>query len=170
MAGLTASRTDFPLTTDAFDTSYNGGKSDIFVSVFDFVATPDPVCGNDIAEAGELCDGTDLGGETCDSLLGCFGGILMCNATCDGFDTALCTGSNMIREANEECDGMDFGGTDCADFGCGGGNLSCNSDCTIDASTCLGCCTETGLSCRNDNDCCSLNCSSGRPADRVCLP
>jgi hypothetical protein len=32
-----------------------------------------------------------------------------------------------------------------------------------------GGCTDTGGSCRNDGDCCSGNCSGGRPADRVCL-
>ena len=170
MTGLTASRTDFPLTPGAYDESYNGGKSDISVTVFDFVATPDPVCGNGVIEAGEVCDGGDLGGETCGDQLGCVGGVLLCNATCDAFDTALCTGSNAVREGSEECDDMDFGVATCGDFGCGGGNLTCNADCTVDASSCLACCAEVDQSCVKDSDCCSLNCSNGPPSSRVCLP
>lgn len=170
MAGLTASRNDFPLTAGAYDESYNGGKSDIFVSVFDFVATPDPVCGNGVLEAGEVCDGSELGGQTCDALLGCVGGVLLCSTTCDAFDTTLCTGSNGVQEGSEECDGMDFGSSTCSDFGCGGGNLTCDFGCTIDASSCVGCCAELNESCRDDSDCCSLNCSNGRPSSRVCLP
>lgn len=170
MVGPTASKNDFPLTAGAYDSSYNGGQSDIFVSVFDFVSTPDPVCGNNVAEGGEICDGTDLGGQTCDDLLGCIGGVLLCNASCDAFDTTLCTGPNLVREGSEECDGSDFGTTTCADFDCGGGVLSCNADCTIDPSTCVSCCTEVGESCRKDSDCCSQNCSNGPPASRVCQP
>jgi hypothetical protein len=169
MGGLTASRNDFPLTAGAYDTTFNGGKSDIFVSVFDFVATPDPVCGNDVAEVGEVCDGADLGGQTCGDALGCVGGVLLCATDCQSFDTALCSGSNGVQEAPEECDGLDFGTSSCSDFGCGGGNLSCNFDCTIDASSCLACCTEVGQPCVKDSDCCSLDCSNGPPLSRVCL-
>ena len=170
MTGLTASRTDFPVTTGAYDESYNGGKSDIFVAVFDFVATPDPVCGNGVIEAGEVCDGSDLGGQTCDALLGCVGGILLCSPSCDAFDTTLCTGSNGVREGPEQCDGMDFGTSVCGDFGCGGGSLTCNFDCTINPSSCVSCCADLGESCVKDGDCCSLNCSNGPPSSRQCLP
>ena len=169
MTGLTSSRNDFPVTAGAYDTSYNGGQSDIFVSIFDFVATPDPVCGNDVAEAGEVCDGTDLGGQTCGDVLGCVGGVLLCAPDCQSFDTALCSGSNGVQEPPEECDGQDFGASTCSDFGCGGGSLTCNADCTIDASSCLACCTEVGQPCQKDSDCCSLDCSNGPPSSRICL-
>ena len=46
-------------------------------------------CGDNVAEGGETCDGTDLGGETCSSQ-GHDGGDLACNAQCDGFDTSSC--------------------------------------------------------------------------------
>jgi hypothetical protein len=49
-----------------------------------------PVCGNGIIEAGEVCDGANLGGETCQSQ-GFTGGTLACNGTCTGFDTSGCT-------------------------------------------------------------------------------
>lgn len=34
---------------------------------------------------------------------------------------------------------------------------------------CQGSCTTTGSPCRNGSDCCSNRCSSGKPANRVCL-
>jgi len=51
-----------------------------------------PVCGNGLREAPyELCDGSDLGGESCQSL-GRPPGELACNSTCNGFDTSGCIG------------------------------------------------------------------------------
>ena len=47
------------------------------------------VCGNNLKEAGEQCDGTDLGGATCQSL-GYSGGTLSCNPNCT-FNTSNCT-------------------------------------------------------------------------------
>lgn len=40
------------------------------------------VCGNNIKETGEQCDGTDLGGTSCTSL-GYYGGTLGCSAACE---------------------------------------------------------------------------------------
>jgi hypothetical protein len=48
-------------------------------------------CGNNIAELPEVCDGSDLAGESCVSLLGLgTAGSLACNLGCDGFDTSGC--------------------------------------------------------------------------------
>ncbi len=49
----------------------------------------DAVCGNDIAEEGEICDGADLRGETCETQ-GFDGGTLGCLEDCSGFDTSGC--------------------------------------------------------------------------------
>jgi len=46
------------------------------------------VCGNNIKETGEQCDGIDLGGATCQSL-GYSGGTLSCRPDCT-FDTSGC--------------------------------------------------------------------------------
>ncbi|HIH17543.1 MAG TPA: hypothetical protein HA282_04485 [Nanoarchaeota archaeon] len=53
-----------------------------------------PVCGNNIMEPGEQCDGDDLGGATCSSL-GFTGGSLGCTSTCM-FEVNQCisTGGN----------------------------------------------------------------------------
>jgi hypothetical protein len=50
---------------------------------------PTPVCGNDLVELGETCDGTDLVGQSCTSL-GFDGGVLGCLADCSALDTSGC--------------------------------------------------------------------------------
>lgn len=61
-------------------------------------------CGNNRAEIGEPCDGTDLGGQTCQTVVGLASGTLACTASCQ-LDVSGCfecgTG---ILEADEECD------------------------------------------------------------------
>lgn len=47
------------------------------------------MCGNGIREGSEVCDGPDLGGETCQSL-GFESGSLSCNSTCTAFNTSGC--------------------------------------------------------------------------------
>ena len=49
------------------------------------------VCGNDIREDGEQCDGPDLGGASC-NMLGFGGGGLSCTPSCT-FDTSSCSTS-----------------------------------------------------------------------------
>ncbi len=47
------------------------------------------ICGNNVKEIGEQCDGTDLGGKNCLDF-GFTGGTLRCIPSCD-FDTSSCT-------------------------------------------------------------------------------
>ena len=47
------------------------------------------LCGNNVIEAPEVCDGTALGGQTCVSQ-GFDGGVLACDSACGGFDTSGC--------------------------------------------------------------------------------
>lgn len=47
------------------------------------------ICGNNIKEINEECDGPDMGGQTCVSL-GYSGGVLSCNSNCT-FNTSQCT-------------------------------------------------------------------------------
>lgn len=54
--------------------------------------TQPPVCGNNIRESGEACDGNDLGGQTCQSQ-GFSGGTLTCNGDCS-LSTAGCFACN----------------------------------------------------------------------------
>ena len=56
---------------------------------FDKSLCTQPVCGDDVIEGDEICDGSALGGETCPQ--GCTGGTVTCD-NCIGFDTSSCTG------------------------------------------------------------------------------
>jgi cysteine-rich repeat protein len=55
----------------------------------------EPVCGNNLKETGEVCDGSDLGGESCASR-GMKSGTLRCLQGCSGFDAKLCLGPIVI--------------------------------------------------------------------------
>lgn len=48
-----------------------------------------PICGNNIKETGEVCDGSNIGGETCITQ-GFKGGTLGCAPDCTSFDTTGC--------------------------------------------------------------------------------
>lgn len=100
------------------------------------------VCGNDIREDGESCDGTDVGMETCVSQ-GFDTGSLGCNDTCTGFETASCIqnpvsecGDN-IKDLGEACDGRDLAGQSCTLMGFAGGTLGCLTTCEgFDTTAC----------------------------------
>jgi len=67
----------------------NAQKENLGFAVVDF-GTTGAVCGNNLKEGTEVCDGTDLGGQTCVSR-GFTGGTLSCNGTCSAFVTTSCT-------------------------------------------------------------------------------
>ncbi|WP_230467851.1 hypothetical protein [Lujinxingia vulgaris] len=102
--------------------------------------TTNPVCGDDTVNTDEeVCDGADLGGQTCESL-GFDGGTLGCSDTC-GFDTSACTtnpvcGDDTVNTDEEVCDGADFGGQTCESLGFDGGTLGCSETCDVDTSAC----------------------------------
>jgi hypothetical protein len=50
-------------------------------------------CGNVVIEGEEVCDGTELGGETCINLGFTGGGVVTCDASCMEFDTSACLAS-----------------------------------------------------------------------------
>jgi hypothetical protein len=128
-------------------------------------------CGNGQLDAGEECDGGNLGGATCSSE-GFFGGTLSCNSNCT-LNTSQCTncGNNVIN-AGEVCDGTALGGATCTSQGCGGGALGCNATCSgYDKSLCTGCppCNNNGT-CDLGEDCngCASDCPGGTTSGAVC--
>lgn len=98
-----------------------------------------PVCGDDTRDPTEMCDGTDVGDQTCAGL-GLDGGALGCLADCSGFDTAGCMSAaqcgNEIKEGTEQCDGPDVGGQTCATLGFDMGVLACAATCQFDTAGC----------------------------------
>lgn len=115
---------------------------------------PPETCGNDRLDEGEVCDGTLLGGETCQSVLG-WEGSLACAASCLEFDTSGCT----CRPRT--CDPMACG---TMDDGCGG-TLDCGETC-IGTLTCGG----AGQAGRCGQSCTGVVCPAGSTcdADGVC--
>ncbi len=102
------------------------------------VQTASPLCGNNKKEGAEICDGTDLGSQTCISQSG-VDGSLGCSSNCLSFDTNNCvyaqknpsgsTCGNLKREYGEVCDGSDTGIENCESQNAGSGILGCKSDC-----------------------------------------
>lgn len=112
------------------------------------------VCGNGILEAGEECDGTDLGGASCGAV-GCASGSPTCTASCT-LDYSSCS----------SCGACDFDGL-----------CEVGEDCNNCASDCI---TGPGATCGNGiceaadgEDCvsCPSDCNgqtNGKPAARFC--
>lgn len=121
--------------------------------------TDSPLCGNGVLDPGEICDGAELDGETCQSQGFAGGGTLGCNSACNGYDTAGCsaldTCGNGMLDAGEDCDGTELGDATCESVGdFSGGSLSCNANCTFDTGECLTCgngVVETGETCDGDD-------------------
>jgi cysteine-rich repeat protein len=109
--------------------------------------TGGPVCGNDITEDLEACDGRDLNEETCVTR-GFDGGELACAADCSDYDTSSCTVSTCgddVVDGDDVCDGTDLAGEDCVSLGFDAGTLACAVDCSgFDTSGCIS------FSCGND--------------------
>ena len=99
-----------------------------------------PGCGNGILEAGELCDGTDFAGQSCDSSLGLPYGELSCTPECllDLSDCNSC--GDGVVDAGEACD--DANGTP------GDG---CSERCQV----------ESGWICMGEPSLCSTVCGDG---------
>ena len=97
-----------------------------------------PGCGDGKKNGSESCDGTDLGGATCQSH-GYFAGSLKCKLDCS-FDTSACTNcGNGVVDAGETCDGSELKGQTCSSTGFEGGSLQCAKDCKLDTSGCYKC-------------------------------
>ena len=77
-----------------------------------------PECGDSIVVGGEVCDGFNVGAETC-TTRGFDGGSLGCSGTCDAYDEGNCvyTCGNAVASGTEACDGADLRGETCASRG-----------------------------------------------------
>ncbi|TDP75956.1 hypothetical protein [Bradymonas sediminis] len=141
--------------------------------------TPE-TCGNGQLDEGEVCDGEQLGGETCESQ-GATGGQLGCKSTCLGFELTQCSapatcGDDTIQSP-EVCDGSDLAGASCESLGFDRGTLTCANNCLeVNSSGCSyegecqpTTCADVGAQCGSiDNGCGeTLNCG-GCDGDLSC--
>lgn len=100
-----------------------------------------PICGDNLRnQPFEVCDGTDLAAETCESL-GFASGTLACAGDCLSFDVGACNaeascGDGVVNLPGELCDLNDLNGLTCAALGLGGGLLRCAPDCNLDTGLC----------------------------------
>jgi hypothetical protein len=111
-----------------------------------------PVCGNNVAEPPEVCDGTDLGfatGATCADV-GFTGGTLACNASCDNLDLTGCTGG----PAGWTCPPDFYGTADGCDCGCGVIDPDCADGTVASCEFCgeVGSCSPLDSGCPGDID------------------
>ncbi len=99
------------------------------------------VCGNNIQEGSEVCDGTDLDSQTC-STQSFVSGTLACASNCLSFDTSACVGlgpvcGDGIVNGSEQCDGVALNGATCVSEGYASGTLACNGSCVFDTAACV---------------------------------
>jgi cysteine-rich repeat protein len=90
-------------------------------------------CGNGVVEEGEVCDGTNLAGQTCENVGDFTGGTLGCSADCRELvlDECQTPCGNAAIDEGETCDGTNFAGATCdAIEGYQGGTLACAEDCS----------------------------------------
>ncbi len=119
-------------------------------------------CGDGLIQDtyGELCEGTDLGGQTCSSL-GYHGGTLLCGTDCR-FDEAPCVAvgrcgdDTLQQEFAEVCDGTDLDGHTCGTEGYRAGTLACTADCGgFDLRACTN--GQVGEPCAGNQECVGLD-------------
>jgi len=72
---------------------FDGGQLACLEDCTDFDTSPctndGENCGNNVIDGGEVCDGNDLGGQSCSSR-GFYGGTLACMWDCQSFDESYC--------------------------------------------------------------------------------
>jgi hypothetical protein len=120
----------------------------IVVSMFFFGCTlaldipeDSSVCGDEIGQGAEQCDGDDLRGQTCGSM-NQGEGYLDCNSNCT-FDYDACDGpescGNGLIDIGESCDGNNLGeDNNCSDYGYDPQVITdCTEWCTHDLMDCI---------------------------------
>lgn len=123
-------------------------------------------CGNGLLEAGEDCDGSNVGLSTCLAVTGKQEGTLGCDAECTFIADGCHTCGDGVLEGPEECEEGNVGTNTCLDAGYSWGDVTCDSDCRIDLGQCFAVCgngrAEPGEEC-DGQDLNSLDCQLMAP-------
>ena len=118
-------------------------------------------CGDGRRNHREVCDGSDLGGATCETM-GLSGGTLACDGSCNGYDLSDCESicGDGIVSGPEACDGDNTSGESCSSQGFDSGSLGCTASCrNFDAS---GCSTECGDGVARGHEACDIDDFTGK--------
>jgi len=136
--------------TDFGNETFSAGLISCTNQQLDTLACIEVGCGNTFIDPGEVCDKSNLGGETCTSFSGFIGGTLSCIINSCEFDKSECIPAPTCGDGNidpgEVCDpGTEissdpvFGAAinQCTDFtNLIGGDLLCNQNCGFDTTSC----------------------------------
>lgn len=111
---------------------------------------PPPVCGNNLREGTEECDGTDLAGQDCVSQGGPATGTISCSTACQ-FDLTGCGNIVNPEVCGDSLDNDFDGSIDCADSDCFG----------------LPSCPGTGTPCLDNENIVATSCVCQLPFERI---
>ena len=134
------------------------------------------LCGNNLIDSGEACDGLNLGQQTCKKQ-GFDGGTLKCQTDCSALDPSGCykCGDNQLNPG-EACDGTNLNNKTCKDMGFDGGSLACDSKCLYSTTKCYRCgdgVVDPGETCDganlNNKTCKTMGYAAGTLACNKCL-
>ncbi len=118
---------------------YQGGVLGCLLTCEDYNLLGCFICGNEVIDIAEDCEGGVVPEEvTCQSL-GYEAGWVECGADClyDLSECSIC--GDGIQSGPEQCDGIDYGGETCNSIGFDGGDLGCNlGQCQFVYSGCFG--------------------------------
>jgi hypothetical protein len=113
---------------DSDETANGGGHS--------ASAGGESTCGDGVVQAGEECDGDDLGDVSCETY-GFEDGIVTCSPNCRAITNACWTCGDGVLHPAKICDGDLLRGETCESQGFAGGTLQCADDCRgYDTSQC----------------------------------
>lgn len=97
------------------------------------------ICGDGIKDPEEICDGSALGPDTCQTLGFYEGTMPACNGACQ-YDTSTCSRKcgDGVKDPEEACDGGLLGQlTTCQQLGYyAGGSIACTPACQYDVTSC----------------------------------
>jgi hypothetical protein len=98
----------------------------------------EPLCGNEIIEDGEACDGPNVGAANCLMSASHEKGEVTCTSQCTLNVSNCYTCSDGNIDGPEVCDGGNLGGYGCGDLGYVSGTLACSDTCLeFDPAGCM---------------------------------